>query len=393
MERTTTAISHPRLLTLAMGWFPDQPGGLTRYVRSLTEAMTRGVDQPPRIVVVGPAAHAPADVRPAGSSDQPLPRRLAHFVWTARRHARYAQLVDSHSCLYAFPCLLLPSVRRLPLVVHFHGPWAALGAAGGQQAGWKIKVKRGVERAIYRRAAAIIVLSSAFKDIVVEQFGIDAERVHVVPPGVDLTTFSPGDRDAARDMIGVPSSAWIVATARRLVPRMGLDVLLRAWAELDDPDRMLLIAGEGDARPQLESLVSQLGLEAYVRFLGTVTDEDLVACYRAADVSVVPSVALEGFGLVVLEALACGTPVIGTDAGGLPETLLRLDPSLVVPSRDPGALARRLERSRNAEQPLPAPADCRRFAESFSWSDSATSHWQLYAQVVAADASRRAGRP
>lgn len=376
--------ARPCLLSLAMGWFPDQPGGLTRYVRSLTEALSHDADHPPRTVVVGPALAAPTGVRSVGSPTQPIVLRLALFAWAARQQAGHADLVDSHSCLYSFPCLLLPSLRRLPLVVHFHGPWAALGEAGGHQANWRLRVKRGIERAIYKRAAAIIVLSAAFRDIVVEQFGIDASRVHVVRPGVDLAAFSPGDRSVARAQLDVPASAWVVVSARRLVPRMGLDVLLHAWAELDDPDRVLLIVGDGDERTELEALVARLGLEAHVRFLGQVTDEELVTCYRAGDVSVVPSVALEGFGLVVLEALACGTPVIGTDVGGLPEALAQLDPTLVVPARDAGALGRRLRASRGAGPPLPDAAACRRFAESFSWSDVATSHWDLYAEVVAA---------
>src|SRR4029077_8245672 len=102
-------------------------------------------------------------------------------------------------------------------------------------------------------------------------------------------------------------------------------------------------AGEGPERAPLEALASRLGISSSVRFLGRVDDETLVACYQAANVSVVPTVALEGFGLTVLEALACGTPVIATDAGGMPEGLAPLDPTLIVPAGDAPSLAQRLE--------------------------------------------------
>src|SRR5205807_5699025 len=129
---------------------------------------------------------------------------------------------------------------------------------------------------------------------------------------------------------------WVVAAVRRLVPRMGLDVLLDAWQALGSPG-VLAIGGDGPLRPELEAR----GDES-VRFLGRLSDDDLVALYSAADVTVVPSLALEGFGLVVLESLACGTPVVVSDAGGLPEAVAGLDASLVVPAGDAGVLAARL---------------------------------------------------
>jgi glycosyltransferase involved in cell wall biosynthesis len=367
---------------LGMGWFPDQPGGLTRYLRGLTEALGGGGGPVPRAVVIGPVADRPANVVAVADPDQPLAARLARFARAAGREARYADVVDSHFALYAFACLFVPAVRRLPLVVHFHGPWADEFVANGRPADWRIATKRRVERPVYRRAAAIVVLSEAFKRILVERFGIDAGRVHVMWPGVDLDRFSPGDRSAARASLGLPDSAWVAVTARRLVPRMGVDVLLTAWASLDDPDRVLLVVGDGEDRGALEGLADRLGVRDRVRFTGRVDDATLTACYRAADVSVVPSNALEGFGLVVLEALACGTPVVASDVDGLRETLERLDPGLLVPAGDAGALAARLAAARSGERPLPAAADCRAFAEAFSWPEVADRHWDLYRRAA-----------
>jgi glycosyltransferase involved in cell wall biosynthesis len=162
---------------------------------------------------------------------------------------------------------------------------------------------------------------------------------------------------------------------RRLTPRTGVDVLLQAFAHVDD-DTVLLVAGEGPERERLERLAYELGVAGSVRFLGGVSEERLVELYRAADVTVVPSVSLEGFGLVVLESLACGTPVIGSDVGGLPEALADLEPRCVVPAGDPAALAERLGR------PLPRAEVCRAQAEHFSWKRSVERHARLYERVA-----------
>jgi len=376
---------------LGLGWFPDQPGGLTRYLRGLMDAMAEGNVDPPRAVVIGPVAEPLPAVEPVSSPDRPLLFRLVRFALATRRQAARADLVDSHYALYTYPCTLLPRVRRLPMVVHFHGPWASEFVANGAPDDLRISVKRWVERQVYRRAAAVIVLSAAFKRVVVDEFAIDPSRVHVMGPGVDLATFSPGDRRQARLALDVRPSAWVAVTTRRLDARMGIDVILRAWAELDGDDRLLMVVGDGPERGALESLASALGIADHVRFLGRVSDEVLVSCYRAADVSVVPSLALEGFGLVVVEALACGTPVVGTDVGGMQETLERFDPGLIVPAGDASALVTRLADARTGARPLPSASQCRQYAETFSWSEVARRHWQLYAGLIASEGGRWSG--
>src|SRR5207249_5828406 len=122
---------------------------------------------------------------------------------------------------------------------------------------------------------------------------------------------------------------------------------------------------DGPSRGALEDSVAERALGDRVRFVGRIDDGQLLACYRAADVAVVPSVALEGFGLVVLEALACGTPVIASEVGGLPEVLSPLDRSMLVPPGDAGALADRLASALDGTKPLPDSVRCRRYAERF----------------------------
>jgi glycosyltransferase involved in cell wall biosynthesis len=360
-----------------MGWFPDQENGVNRYFRSLLEALGS-----PPAVVVGPAADAPPSVTVVARHESPAWRRMAGFTRAALRHAARADVVDTHFAMYAFVPVLV-GLRRKPLVVHFQGPWGAESLSARQSMRPKAMVRWALERVVYRRASATVVLSHAFKRLLVARYGVRPETVHVVRPGVDLERFSPGDRDEARRRLDLPPERPIAVTARRLVPRMGLDVLIDAWdrvvaARGDSPRPLLVVVGDGRDRPALEQQVRRLGLESEVRFLGKVSDDDLLAAYRAADVAVAPSVALEGFGLVVLEALACGTPFVGTAVEGLKEALEELDPRMLVPPGDREALAARLGAVLQGDDATPSRARCRAYAEGFTWERTAREVEAIY---------------
>ncbi len=373
-------------LLLGQGWSPDQAGGLNRYFRALLEALHHA-GAAPRAVVLGPAAQVPPDTVVAAASTDPLPVRLLRFWLAGGRAARGAGVLDSHFALYAFLPSLIGPGRRLPQVVHFHGPWAAESRHAGYGASQlRLMAKRWMEGAVYRRADALVVLSEAFKRTLVQGYGVDADRVRVIPPGIDLAGFAPGDPIAARRRLGWPEDAFVAFTVRRLVPRMGLDVLMDAWARIvhdaGGGHRMLIIAGDGSEEPALRARAQGLGLGEAVHFAGRIDDPTLIAHYQAADVVPVPSLDLEGFGLVVLEALACGTPVLVTDAGGLPETVGDFDQSLIVPAGDASALAERLGGAISGACPLPPRGACRQHAERFSWQEAARRHGELFASLA-----------
>ena len=337
-----------------------------------------------RTQVLGPATEPLDGVGVAGQVDDPLIRRTMAYWASARTAARDAEVIDAHFALYAFPLLLTGTLRKRPVVVHFHGPWAEESRAAGDRSALRLRAKRTLERYVYRRADLYVTHSAAFKRILVEDYGVTPWDIRVIPPGVDLDRFTPGDRRAARACLGLPLSSKIIVSARRLVPRMGLDVLLEACARLE-PDLLgrlvVVIAGDGPERERLEAQTTELGLDERVRFLGSPSDEELVDAYRAATMCVVPSAGLEGFGLVALEALACGTPVVATDAGGLGAAIGGLDESLVVPARDPVALSRRLGAALGASRQLPSRRRCRRYAEGFSWEASARKHAAIYREA------------
>ncbi|SEP82500.1 D-inositol-3-phosphate glycosyltransferase [Lentzea xinjiangensis] len=162
----------------------------------------------------------------------------------------------------------------------------------------------------------------------IKLYDADAAKVAVVPPGVDLDRFTPGDRDEARHRLGLSRDAVVLAFVGRIQPLKAPDVLLRAAAEmlLRDPglrSRLVVLvvggpSGSGTERPKaLEELAGQLGIADVVRFLPPQPGPALAAVYRAADLVAVPS-HNESFGLVALEAQACGTPVVAAAVGGLP---------------------------------------------------------------------------
>lgn len=366
-------------------WFPDTAGGLNRTFRELFLGLAdAGVE--PTGVVVGPVNEPVPGlaVLPPG----PLPRRAWHLLRAMLRLRKRSDVVDAHFALYGIAGAFVSRLSGRPLMVHFHGPWADESAAEGQRS-WRLGAKRALERAVYRSAASHVVHTFAFRRLLVERYGVSPWSVELVPPAVDLKRFTPAGRSEARERLGIPADRKVGVSVRRLTPRMGLDDLLRAWALLPRDDADLLIAGEGPDRPRLESIANELGLDARVRFLGSVPDDLLPDVYRAGDVCAVPSTRLEGFGLVAIEALACGTPVVVADTGGLPEAVAGLPGDIVVPVGDHGALARRLEAAFAGSSPLPAAERCREHAELFSPARLIQSHRELYAKLLTPPSRRR----
>ena len=332
-----------------------------------------------RQLVLGPARDRPAaGVEVVADEQEPLHRRLMAFL-RASRSSSDARLVDAHFALYAALPILLGPVRRRPLVVHFHGPWAGEATAAGR--GRAAPVKAALEGAVYRRADRVVVLSHSFGTLVRDEYGVRADRVRVIPPGVDLERFTP-DRDGARRRLGVPPERPLLVSARRLVPRMGLDVLVRAMSRLPEGVH-LVVAGDGPEGEPLRQAAVALGVHDRVHLLGRIDDAELVDWYRAADVAVLPSLSLEGFGLVALEALACGTPVVASRVGGLPEVVGPLDPGLVVEPGDPEALAARL--AAVLAGAAPSRERCRQYAEGFTWRRAARAHVDLYEELAPVD--------
>lgn len=236
---------------LGLGWFPATLGGLDRYYRSLFEQLPDACG-----VVVGPSGDAPNAITVAARPELALARRLLSYWVAARRAGRDAEVVDAHFALYAAAPLLVGALRRRPSVFHFQGPWAEESISAGDASDMRMRLRRALERRVLRHVDAHVVLSSAFRRLLVERYRVAPWNVHVWAPGVALDVFTPDDRTSAREHLSIDAAAFVAVCVRRLVPRMGLDVLLDAWGEIADslPDgSLLLLAGEGPLSHELRS--------------------------------------------------------------------------------------------------------------------------------------------
>jgi glycosyltransferase involved in cell wall biosynthesis len=212
--------------------------------------------------------------------------------------------------------------------------------------------------------------------------GAPAEHIRLVFNGTDLRRFSPGENGRADTQFG----PHMIFACRQLFPRKGIRFLLEAAAQLKPrfPDLKVVLAGDGFERPELARLAADLGIAQDVTFLGWVPNTDLPPYYRAAAVSVIPSLE-EGFGIPAAEAMGCEVAVVASDAGGLPEVVEDGVTGLVVPRGDSSALAKAIgsllqdpERRRVMGQ-----AGRLRALRLFDWDRSAEQFEQLYREVGA----------
>lgn len=367
---------HPAVYQFGMH-FDAAAGGADRYFNGLLGGL-REIGTNCTAFAFGPSAASSHDVT-LGTVDIPLLQRLRAIRAAGRRAlADDNAVIATHFALYA--TALQPTLARRAHVVHFHGPWATESAREGQN---KVVVtaKRLVEQSVYQSARRLIVLSTAFRDVLSNDYGIPAERIRIVPGGVETRRFRPSDKLAARRQLGWPEDARIILCVRRLVRRMGLANLIEAFSAVEHPNAILVIAGRGPIEHELRTQAAASGLGERIRFTGFVPDDDLPKIYAAADFSIVPSEALEGFGLTTLESLACGTPVLVTPVGGLPETVASFDRSLILDGNDVAAISAGLERGLN--QPLPSPNQCREYAEAnFAWPAIARRVMEIYTEVT-----------
>ncbi len=213
--------------------------------------------------------------------------------------------------------------------------------------------------------------------------GAPPERVITLRNGVDLKLFSPKDREAARAKHGL--QGFVLLSVGGLIERKGHHLAIEALA--DCPDCSLVIAGGGPLRGDLEQLAARLGVADRVRFLGDTPHSQLPELYSAADALVLAS-SREGWANVLLEAMACGLPVLATDVNGTAEAVQSPEAGLLLPERTAACLAGAVRRLRAN---LPRREDTRRYAEQFGWGPIARANKALLTAVATAGSDRTAG--
>ena len=249
-------------------------------------------------------------------------------------------------------------------------------------------------------ADRITANTSVEKTQLVRLYGASSSRIRVVPPGVDLARFRPIEQSYARKVIGIPAHQRLILFAGRIERLKGIDALFRAIAMLrerrTDWDwgkvRVAVIGGDPSAAGQqaneemarLHALRSTLGLDDVIAFLGARDQDVLQYYYAAAEVLVMPS-HYESFGMVALEAMACGTPVIASDVGGLSTLVQHNKTGLRVRANDPGALARAIEQLLDDDalrRRMGHAAAC--YAEDYSWQRVVDLLLNVYGELTEA---------
>ena len=267
------------------------------------------------------------------------PVRLSHRVAPSEGF----DVVLCYQPFSALAFLLGPWRRYLPAGYVFLSPWhEEFQVRHPSAASLSLWVRRALEGVVLRRCRRLFPLSRFMADRLIRLHGVPAERVRVVPAGVDPVRFAPAlDREAVRRRLGLQPSGTLFFTLRNLEPRMGIDRLLQAVPLVARalPDFVLVVGGQGPLLPSLRALAKELGIEERVRFTGFIPEDQLVSYYQAADGFVIPTVELEGFGLPILEAMACGTPALGSRVGAIPELLEPFDPSLLLSAPTPEGIA------------------------------------------------------
>ncbi len=393
-------------------------GGMNVYVLELSRQLAqRGVEvevftrrtsseQPPLVTAADGVTvrHVPAGPYEGLGKDD-LPGQLCAFTagmlrTGARRTEGHYDLVHSHYWLSGQVGWLAADRWDVPLVHSMHTMAKVKNAhlASGDAPEPTGRVIG--EEQVVAAADRLVANTPAERDELVQLYGADPARVAVVPPGVDLATFSPdGGRAAARARLGLPPEAELLLFVGRLQPLKAPDVLVEAVALLlrEQPQRrsrlrVLVLggpSGSGTAHPHaLSDLVRARGLADVVQVRPPEPRDRLAEHYRAADVVVVPS-HNESFGLVALEAQACATPVVAAAVGGLRTAVADGESGVLVDSHDPGAWARALRDL--LDDPARRAALGRRAAQraqGFGWDRTAEATLELYRGALAA---RRAG--
>ena len=226
-----------------------------------------------------------------------------------------------------------------------------------------------------RRAAGMITVCQALKDALVD-LGVPAERIVALRNGVDLKLFQPVNREAERVRLNM--SRRTLLSVGYLIPRKGHDLIIRALPALPDTD--LILAGDGPDKAMLIALAAELGVADRVRLVGALPQAELRSYYGAADALVLAS-SREGWANVLLEAMACGTPVVASNVWGTPEVVATPEAGVLMPARTPeGVAAAVLTLFAN----YPEHSATRRYAEQFSWDDTTAGQLQLFRAILAA---------
>ena len=304
----------------------------------------------------------------------------------AEREGLSYDMVHSHYWMSGAVGTRLAERWDVPHITMFHTLGEVKNRARGTEHEPAARIR--AEAEVARSADRIVAATEHERGLLTSLYGADPTRIAVVPCGVDLDLFSPMEKARARRALGLRDTERIILFVGRIEPLKGIDVLISAAAQLHEDENFRVLIVGGDARAeaevaQLRALAERLDVDHHVSFVGAVAHDEFPLYYNAADVSVEPSY-YESFGLVAVESMACGTPVVASRVGGLASTISDGETGYLIPWRCPEPFAERLELLLDNDELRASFGRAGREAvERYRWANVAQATAELYEEVFA----------
>jgi D-inositol-3-phosphate glycosyltransferase len=378
-----------------------EAGGMNVYVRQLSQALgtrgyvvdvyTRRTSGAPDTQPFGPNARViNIDAGPPGPIEKEalaahLDEFEANLLAFAGREGLAYDMVHSHYWMSGVVATRLVERWHVPHVAMFHTLGEVKNRARATEHEPASRID--AERAIAMSADRIVVASAHEKHLLTALYGADPGRIDIVPCGVDLDLFAPMEKESARRKLGLKDGERVILFVGRIEPLKGIDILISAAAQLHEDENFIVLIVGGDARAaaeigQLRAQAERLGVDHHISFVGSVEHDQLPLYYNAADVCVVPSY-YESFGLVAVESMACGTPVVASRVGGLTTTVRDGETGYLIPWRCPEPFAERLELLLDNDELRASFGRAGREAvERFRWANVADAVGALYESLL-----------
>jgi glycosyltransferase involved in cell wall biosynthesis len=309
-------------------------------------------------------------------------------------------LINFHQPFSAIGVLSLTNSRRVPYVYTCHSlsfeEYISRTPVPGNPIKWmlhhlQVSLRKSIEQTVLKKSDQIVVLSEFTREKLERTYGLAPSKVRVIPGGVDLECFRPSTEKALiRANLGLPDDKFILFTVRNLVPRMGLEKLISAFEIVQNGrrDLLLVVGGEGPLETVLREQAKRCGAEDSVRFIGYIPDQDLPSYYQMADLFILPTTELEGFGLVTVEALASGLPVLATPVGGTREIVTKLSSDYLFDDSTPESIANGILKALNGWATnqgayKDVSETCRKVAEEhYSWDNHVSKLEDLFYSML-----------
>lgn len=390
-------------------------GGMNVYVHQLTRTLgklgvrvdvfTRSQDEHVPHVLHDLGYHNRVVHIPAGP-EVPLPkaeleRYIPKFVngirsFSESKNIEY-DLIHSHYWMSGIAAIELSQTWEIPFINMFHtlGHMKNRIAKSANEIEGEYRIQG--EKRVIAKANKIIAATVAEKSQLEFLYDTPSSKISVIPPGVDIRHFYPIPKDEAKEVVNLPENTHMILYVGRIEPLKGIDSLIQAISMIQKsgelkccPHSLVIIGGEPEAKPEemnaemarLQDLVEELGIENFVIFLGKQDQQMLPYYYSAAEVVVMPS-HYESFGMVALESMACGTPVIASQVGGLAFLVRDGETGFVVPGNDIEKLSNRLvDLIRNKELRNKLGAKSADYAQLYSWENISSKIVEVYREVL-----------